>query len=193
MTETHPVYGRIEGPIVIIGFGSIGKGTWPLIERHFDYDAEKLVVIEPDAGKPRTSCAGHRIAHVQAADAGELPRGAGRASGAGQGLLRQPPSTPPRSTHELCREIGALYIDTVAEPWAGFYFDKTLGPRKRTNYALRERGPRRRRVPAADGGLLLRRQSRHGLVVRQAGAAQRSPTDTGRDGRGAEDRAGWAR
>ncbi len=39
---------------------------------------------------------------------------------------------------ELCREIGALYIDTVIEPWAGFYFDKHLGPEKRSNYALRE-------------------------------------------------------
>jgi homospermidine synthase len=39
---------------------------------------------------------------------------------------------------ELCREIGALYIDTVVEPWIGFYFDKTKGPGDRANYALRE-------------------------------------------------------
>ena len=30
---------------------------------------------------------------------------------------------------DLCREIGALYIDTVVEPWLGFYFDKSAGPR----------------------------------------------------------------
>ena len=39
---------------------------------------------------------------------------------------------------ELCREIGALYIDTVVEPWPGFYFDKNIGPESRSNYALRE-------------------------------------------------------
>ncbi len=39
---------------------------------------------------------------------------------------------------ELCNEVGALYIDTVNEPWAGFYFDATLGPAARSNYALRE-------------------------------------------------------
>ncbi len=39
---------------------------------------------------------------------------------------------------ELCNEIGALYIDTVNEPWAGFYFDSKLGPEARSNYALRE-------------------------------------------------------
>ena len=34
---THwPRHGRIDGPIVMIGFGSIGKGTLPLIERHFE-------------------------------------------------------------------------------------------------------------------------------------------------------------
>ena len=38
----------------------------------------------------------------------------------------------------LCRELGVLYIDTVVEPWAGHYFDLSLRPRERTNYALRE-------------------------------------------------------
>jgi homospermidine synthase len=39
---------------------------------------------------------------------------------------------------ELCRELGVFYIDTVVEPWAGFYFDTSLGPEARSNYALRE-------------------------------------------------------
>jgi homospermidine synthase len=56
MAQTHPIYGRIDGPIVIIGFGSIGKGTWPLIERHFDYDADKLVVVEPDPAQANFMC-----------------------------------------------------------------------------------------------------------------------------------------
>ncbi len=66
MTQNYPVYGRIDGPIVIIGFGSIGKGTWPLIERHFDYDASKLTVIEPD---PRQAnfLRQHGLKHLQVA------------------------------------------------------------------------------------------------------------------------------
>ena len=51
---------------------------------------------------------------------------------------------------ELCRELGALYIDTVAEPWTGFYFDKDLSQADRTNYALRENILAARR--AAPGG-----------------------------------------
>ena len=39
-----------------------------------------------------------------------------------------------------CREIGALYIDTVVEPWPGFYYAKNLGNEARTNYALARDG-----------------------------------------------------
>ena len=42
-----PVHGAISGPIVMIGFGSIGKGALPLIERHFKFDHKRLVVIDP--------------------------------------------------------------------------------------------------------------------------------------------------
>ncbi len=30
----HPVHARFDGPIVMIGLGSIGHGTLPLLERH---------------------------------------------------------------------------------------------------------------------------------------------------------------
>src|SRR5690606_9046871 len=36
------------------------------------------------------------------------------------------------------RKNGALYIDTVVEPWLGFYFDDKMDNAARTNYALRE-------------------------------------------------------
>ena len=39
---------------------------------------------------------------------------------------------------KLCREHGVLYIDTVVEPWAGFYFDHSADPAERSNYMLRE-------------------------------------------------------
>ncbi|HEU4839627.1 MAG TPA: saccharopine dehydrogenase NADP-binding domain-containing protein, partial [Micavibrio sp.] len=43
------LYGRISGPIVMIGFGSIGRGVLPLIHRHFDYDPKRFVIVSPDA------------------------------------------------------------------------------------------------------------------------------------------------
>ena len=59
-------YGRIDGPIVMIGFGSIGKGTWPLIERHFEYDASRFTVIEPDPAQANF-LRQHDIRHLQVA------------------------------------------------------------------------------------------------------------------------------
>src|SRR4029078_6259733 len=41
------IHAKISGPIVMIGFGSIGKGTLPLIERHFEYDKSRFVIIDP--------------------------------------------------------------------------------------------------------------------------------------------------
>ena len=46
-TQQWPVHGEITGPIVMIGFGSIGRGTLPLIERHFRFDKSRMVVIDP--------------------------------------------------------------------------------------------------------------------------------------------------
>ena len=63
MTD-HPVHGRIDGPIVMIGFGSIGRGTLPLIERHFQYDRSKLTVIDPsDADRALLDEKGVRFIH----------------------------------------------------------------------------------------------------------------------------------
>src|SRR5690606_34051106 len=42
-----PNHGTITGPLVMIGFGSIGRGTLPLIERHFRFDNARMVVIDP--------------------------------------------------------------------------------------------------------------------------------------------------
>ena len=39
---------------------------------------------------------------------------------------------------DFCKDIGALYIDTVVEPWPGFYTDTRLSVSQRSNYALRE-------------------------------------------------------
>ncbi len=47
--EKWPVYGEISGPVVMIGFGSIGRGALPLIERHFTFDRKRAVVIDPRA------------------------------------------------------------------------------------------------------------------------------------------------
>src|ERR1700760_2280811 len=137
---TPPVHARISGPIVMIGFGSIGKGTLPLIERHFTYDKSRFVIIDPhEDGEIARK---HGVRFIKKA----VTRDNYReflvpllTSGAGQGFcVNLSVDTSSVDIMMLCREIGALYIDTVVEPWAGFYFDRSAGPAARSNYALRE-------------------------------------------------------
>src|SRR6202007_2107793 len=47
-TEGWPLHAHFEGPTVMVGCGSSGKGTLPLIERHIAFDRSKFVVIAPD-------------------------------------------------------------------------------------------------------------------------------------------------
>ncbi len=138
---THPVHGRIDGPIVIIGFGSIGRGVLPLIERHFAYDKTKLTVIDP-VDTDRELLERHRVNFVHqpvTRDNYKHLLGPLLTAGPGQGFcVNLSVDTSSLDIMEYCREIGALYIDTVVEPWLGFYFDKSKGPEARSNYALRE-------------------------------------------------------
>jgi len=136
-----PVHGTITGPIVMIGFGSIGKGTLPLIERHFNFDRSRVVVIDPD-DRDRALLDERGIRYMQAAVTKENYRELLTpllTNGEGQGFcVNLSVDTSSVALMELARELGVLYIDTVVEPWTGFYFDTTLGPDERSNYALRE-------------------------------------------------------
>jgi homospermidine synthase len=135
-----PIYGHISGPIVMIGFGSIGRGTLPLIERHFTYDKSRLSVIDPDdLNKHILDERGIPLIreHVTRENYRELLTPL-LTKGEGQGFcVNLSVDTGSVDIMELCRELGVLYIDTVNEPWLGFYFDESKGPGERSNYALR--------------------------------------------------------
>jgi homospermidine synthase len=140
MTE-WPIHARITGPIVMIGFGSIGKGTLPLIERHFEYDKSRFVVIDPeDKDRKILDDRGIRFIHQGLTrDNYRTLLGPLLTEGSGQGFcVNLSVDTSSVDIMEYCRELGVLYIDTVVEPWPGFYYDSKLGPEARSNYALRE-------------------------------------------------------
>ncbi len=136
-----PVYNTIGGPIVMIGYGSIGKGTLPLLERHFRFDKTRLTVVDPDdRDRKMVEDAGYRFVHqgvtrdnYRALLSTLLTEGEGRGF-----CVNLSVDTSSLDIMKLCRELGVLYIDTVVEPWAGFYFDPKMNPAARSNYALRE-------------------------------------------------------
>jgi len=127
-----------SGRLVIVGFGSIGQGVLPLLLRHLEMKPDQIRVI---TAEPRGAevAAEYGVGFVETA----LTRKNYRAVlngclGRGDFLLNVSVDVSSVALIELCRETGALYLDTCIEPWPGGYTDPSLPPSARSNYALRE-------------------------------------------------------
>ena len=169
-----------RGPIVMIGFGSIGNGTLPLIERHFITTSRASSSSIPTTATAKILDArGIRFIHqgVTRDNYREL-LGAAADRGRRPGLLRQP-----LGRHVLARHHGALPGDRRAlhrhghRALAGLLFRPSA--RQQGAHQLRvarDRACRTRAQPGRDHrGVVLRRQSRHGVLVRQTGADEYRP------------------
>ncbi len=136
-----PQYATFDGPIVMIGFGSIGKGTLPLVERHIAFDKATFTVIAPDDAD-RALLDERNIAFKHLALTKEnyidVLKPLLTAGGKRGLVINLSVDVSSVAIIRLCKEIGALYIDTVVEPWPGFYTDPRLSVSQRSNYALRE-------------------------------------------------------
>ncbi|WP_040604277.1 homospermidine synthase [Sagittula stellata] len=136
--QPYPVHATIEGPLVLIGLGSIGKGVLPLIERHFEFDPARLTVIDPDP-EVASFLEGRGYSFLQEALTPE------NYDEVLSGLFTEPGGfcvnlsvdTSSLDLIRTCRRLGTLYIDTVVEPWPGLYFGD-ISNEKRTNYRLRQ-------------------------------------------------------
>jgi hypothetical protein len=114
------VYSEITGPVIMIGFGSIGRGTLPLIERHFKFDKSRMVVIDPSE-KNRKILDDKGIRFVKQAITKDnyaevldpfLKGAEGQAF-----VVNLSVDTGSVDLMHYSRKNGALYIDTVVEPW----------------------------------------------------------------------------
>ncbi|QXM23986.1 saccharopine dehydrogenase NADP-binding domain-containing protein [Elioraea tepida] len=166
--KTHA---RFPGPIVMVGFGSIGRGTLPLILRHIDAPRERMVVIDPDdSGRWIAEKEGIRfrkLALTRENLRSELEPLLGR----GGFLVNLSVEVSSVALIELCRQWNALYLDTCIEPWPGGYTDPSLSMSQRSNYALRESARALRRPGHDDPTALIAHGANPGMVshfVKQA-------------------------
>lgn len=140
--STWPLHATWNGPIVMVGFGSIGRGTLPLILRHIKCDPKRITVIDPDQSQ---SLLAERqgVSFINAAITKTnyrqllkplLTAGPGPAF-----IVNLSVDVDSLAIMRLARETRSLYIDTVIEPWPGVYYNTKLPQADRTNYAMRER------------------------------------------------------
>jgi homospermidine synthase len=197
--QDYPVYGEITGPIVMIGFGSIGRGTLPLIERHFKFDKSRMVVIDP-RDTDRELLDKHGVRFIQEAVTIENYRDLLTpllTEGEGQGFcVNLSVDTGSLDLIRMCREIDVPYIDTVVEPWLGFYFDTEASNASRTNYALRETVRKEKRKKPGGTTAVSCCGANPGMVswfVKQALVNLANDTGLSFQEPSQEDREGWAR
>jgi homospermidine synthase len=186
-------HAAFSGRLVMLGFGSIGQGVLPLILRHIDMKRDRIhVIAADDRGADVAAECGVRLSvlpitpdnHVEVLRA-ELGRG--------DFLLNLSVDVSSVALVKLCRELGALYLDTCVEPWAGGYTDASLSASARSNYALRESALALARPGAGDPTAVMTHGANPGLVshfVKQA--LLNIAADTGRQVVVPTDRAGWA-
>ena len=135
-------HAKWEGPIVMIGFGSIGRGTLPLILRHIDCDRSKITILDPSEEsryiadkegirfvKQAITKANYKSVLKPLLDSYSQPGF----------IVNLSVDVSSVDVMALARQHNALYIDTVTEPWPGFYYNTKIANADRTNYAMRER------------------------------------------------------
>jgi homospermidine synthase len=185
-------HAAFDGRLVMLGFGSIGQGVLPLILRHIDMPKDRIEIVTSDA-RGEAIAAQHGIRHTvlpitRANYEAELRARLNK----GDLLCNLSVDVSSVALIKLCREIGALYLDTCIEPWEGGYTDASLTPSQRSNYALRESalalkdgaGPTAVTTHGANPGLVSH-------FVKQA--MLNIAKDTGHDVAEPSSREGWAK
>lgn len=123
---------------MLVGFGCIGQGVLPLLLRHIDMPARNIVVISPptEGDELARACGAQHLS--LALTPGNLRETLLPRLRPGDFLLNLSVDVSSHALLVLCREVGALYLDTCLEPWAGGHVDSGLPVAQRTNRALRQ-------------------------------------------------------
>ena len=124
--------------MLMIGFGSVGRGSLPLILRHIALEPHQISILSADED-------GLEVAREHGAAIEVLPitqanyaRELERRLAPGDFLVNA--SVNVSSVHLIawCQAHGVLYIDASLEPWNGAQTDERVPAAQRSNYAYRE-------------------------------------------------------
>lgn len=129
---------ELSGALVMVGFGSIGQATLPLLLRELAIPASRVTVVKTCEDRSGIAARfGVRVI-AQALDEHNYEAVLAPLLSPGDFLLNVSVNVSSLMLVALCRERGALYLDTCDEPWRGRYDDPSLTPSERSIYALRE-------------------------------------------------------
>ena len=122
----------------MIGFGCIGQGVLPLLLRHIGIEPRQIHIISASndgAGIAADYGIGFTRLEVTRENYREV---VAARLGPGDFLLNLSVNVGSVELIAWCQGQGVLYLDACIEPWAGGYYDTSISPGMRSNYALRE-------------------------------------------------------
>lgn len=123
----------------MVGCGSIGQTTLPLLRKHLTLGAGQLVVISADeTGRGVAQQNGATFIHTHLKPRNHR-RILARHLRRGDLLLNLSVDVSSLDLIRVAAERGALYVDTSIEPWPGVFDNPMLDLRQRTNYLTRHR------------------------------------------------------
>jgi len=131
-------YVKFEGKIVMLGCGSIGQGTLPLLLRHLDIRPEQIEIVTNDRRGADVAAEYGVPFHIAPITPANYGQALGGRLKAGDVLLNLSVDVSSLALVEMCQARGISYLDTCIEPWPGGYTDSSKPAAARTNYALRE-------------------------------------------------------
>jgi hypothetical protein len=148
-TGAPPVAGGVwiqfKGRVVMVGCGSIGQGTIPLVIRHLGVAGDRIDVVTADergrAVAERFGVASFRVTPLKPGNIEEIM---GPLVSKADFVVNLSVDVSSRDLQAFCAAKGAFYLDTCTEPWPGGYTSGTVS--SRSNYG-QVRGDRWRRGP----------------------------------------------
>ncbi len=193
MVEKVPFNGRI----LMIGFGSVGHCTMPLLVRHFDMPLDRITVV--DADDHSAEIAPYRKLGVNYVLKPITPDNMAEVLeahvGTGGMVLNLSVDVSSFAVMNWCRAHGTLYLDTCIEPWAGYYNNPKVPAHERTNYHLRYSALEDAKTwPSRSPTALVTHGANPGLISHFVKAALLEVADhMGLDGDKPTSKEGWAK
>jgi len=130
---------KFTGRVLMIGYGSVGHCTMPLIARHLDMPLSRVAVVEADDHSEEIA---PYVAEGVTYEIKEITRRnfkqvLAKYVGRGDLVLNLSVNVSSHEVLEWCQKHGALYLDTCIEPWPGYYDNPKISAHERSNYHLR--------------------------------------------------------
>lgn len=127
-----------ERNFVFIGFGSIGQALLAPLFEYFDITPERVVIITGDDRGKEIAKEFSVAFHISPLTRENFRVCLAPHVSSDTFVINVSVDVSTVDIVGFCQERGALYIDTVIEPWPGRYASPKLPPGERSNYVLRE-------------------------------------------------------